>query len=151
MNRTQRAHAVVAEKERHRRCRHARGMTVLEVLVSVVILTMASTMFLRILTIGDRVQTRTIHLDRAVVLATGEAERLKAHAAEGIAAGDTAYEVAFGTSVLVVERGPVNDTFFDALEKSVEEREIYIRVRKRESDSALVSFRLLQPIAQALE
>ncbi|MBD3393609.1 MAG: prepilin-type N-terminal cleavage/methylation domain-containing protein [Chitinivibrionales bacterium] len=125
----------------------SRGMTVLEILVAVVILTVASTAFLRILAVGDRTRISTLRMQRAVLLASNEAERLKAHAGDAAVIGDTVYEVSFGKQVLIVERGPVEHDEFGEVDSLSEESEIGILVRQAGRDSAIVAFRLLHPAA----
>jgi len=130
----------------------AKGMTVLEVLVSVVILTVASTVFLRFLLIGDRAMNKNLRIEQAVLCAQNEAERLKAHAGEKTAINDTLYEAAFGKIRYSIQRRTVVADAFEEIESdTAATREIEIIVRRAESDTALLAFRQLQPYDPELQ
>lgn len=121
------------------------GMTLLEVLLAVVIVSMVTTVFLRFLVSGERIRGRGMLISHAAVIAGNEAERIKSAAAgTGLIITDTAYEADAGGRTFIVERRAIESRNSQETVIFSDCQEIEISVRKTESDSPLVRFRLIQ-------
>ncbi len=88
---------------RHNKCNSA-GMTVLEVLLAIVILSISSVVVLKFVSAGDILFGRNILIENASQLAQNEAELLKAQSPGIETVEEREYETSMGGRAFVVKR-----------------------------------------------
>lgn len=125
------------------------GMTIIEVMVAVVVLTTTTMFISQFLVSGDRIYGRSAHIERATRLARNEAELLKANAPIRSELEDSIYEVTVGERMYAVERKIIENESHDSLFQGFPVQEIEIRVKNDLYDEqAIVEFRFLQGMSK---
>jgi Tfp pilus assembly protein PilV len=124
--------------------RSCAGLTILEVMMATVILTIVAPIFIQFLVAGDKVRGRALTLDRAAMLARNEAERIKSASGLEEPLADSSYEESCGGALFTVERSVVERDEENLPAYLQKTQELRIVVKRAGTDSALVSLRLIQ-------
>jgi prepilin-type N-terminal cleavage/methylation domain-containing protein len=124
--------------------RNQKGFTILEVMLTLFILTCTVTAVLQLMATGDRINGRRLGLSFATMLAGNQVETIRDQVKSVTLLGDTSYEASINGIGFDVRRVRVSpsepirpDTVINFLEFAVE-------VKRKNTDVALVRLRLLQ-------
>jgi type II secretory pathway pseudopilin PulG len=124
----------------------SRGLTVLETLIAAVILGLVITGVISLLTSGDRLWGRRNALSQALIVAQNDVERIRAAAMRDEKAGDTICDEEINGIQYELQR-KVTEQASDPLlveESNPELREISISVRRKDANTELAEFMLVQ-------